>query len=72
MIRGRGILDQFIETACNDDEKSKAVTKGVQSDDRPEIELKVARYVIESVNFAESHGFYDVTGNFGLDFREMG
>jgi len=41
----------------------------MQSGDRPEIELvNVAGNVIESVNFAKSHGFYDITCNFELDF----
>ena len=39
---------------------------------RPEIELKVACHVIESENFAEFHGFYQVTGNVELEFREIG
>jgi len=42
------------------------------STDHPEIEFTVACDVIGSVNFAEFHGFYDVTGNFELDFREIG
>jgi len=42
-----------------------------QSVDRPEIELKVACDVIESVDFAKFHGSFDVTGNFELDFREI-
>jgi len=44
----------------------------MQSAGRPEIELKVAYDVIESVNFAESHGLCDVTGNFEVDFRAIG
>ena len=28
--------------------------------------------VIESINFAELHEFYEVTGNFELGFRAMG
>jgi len=40
--------------------------------DRPEIEFKVACDVIESANFAEFHGFYDVTRNFELDSRAIG
>jgi len=40
----------------------------MQSAYRPEIEFKFACDVIESVNFAEFLGFYDVTGNFELDF----
>jgi len=39
--------------------------------DRPGIEFKVACDVLESVNFAEIHEFYDVTGNFELDFRTV-
>ena len=44
----------------------------MRSADRPEIELKVACGVIESVKFGRIFGFYDVTGNFELDFRAVG
>ena len=44
----------------------------VRSADRPEIEFKVACDVIESVKFGKIFGFYDVTGNFELDFRAIG
>jgi len=40
--------------------------------DRLEIELKVMCDLIESVNIAKFHGFYDVTRNFELDFRATG
>jgi len=49
--------------------KVKRRTK-IQSSDRLEIKFKVSYDVIESVNFAEFHGFYDVTGK--LDFRSIG
>ena len=38
----------------------------------PKIKFKVACEVIESVNFVEYHGFYEVTGNFELDFQAIG
>ena len=41
------------------------------SADRPEIELKVACDVIESVDFGIIYGLYDVTINFELDFRTI-
>jgi len=44
----------------------------MRSVDGLEIKFPVACDVIESVNFAEFHGFYDVTGNFELDFRAIG
>ena len=44
----------------------------IQSPDRPEIEFKVAWDVIESVIFVKFHEFYDVKGNFELDFRTIG
>jgi len=43
----------------------------IQSADRPEIEFKVTRDVIESVNFAKFHGCY-VTSNLESDFRTIG
>jgi len=42
------------------------------STNRPEIEFEVACDVIESVNFAEFHGLFDVTGNFDLEVRAIG
>jgi len=44
----------------------------MQSADRPEIEIKIACDVKESVNFAGFRGFYDVTRNFEFDFRASG
>jgi len=44
----------------------------MRSADRPEIELKVACDVIESENFAEFHGFYEVTRNVELEFQAIG
>jgi len=44
----------------------------IQSEDRLEIELKVACDIIESVEFGKIYGFYDVTSNFELDFRAIG
>ena len=40
----------------------------MRSADHPEIRFEVAYDFIESVNFAEFHGFYDVTCNCELDF----
>jgi len=40
--------------------------------DRPEIHFKVAFDVLKSIKFVKICGFYDVTGNFELDFRVMG
>jgi len=34
--------------------------------------VKVARDVIETVEFGNIYGFYDVTGNFELDFQAIG
>jgi len=39
----------------------------MRSTDRPEIKFEVACSGIESVNFAEFHGFFEVTSNFELD-----
>ena len=55
------VLDQFLSTYPSRKIKSGAQ---IQSADRPEIGFKVASVVIESVNFAEFNGFYDVIGNF--------
>jgi len=44
----------------------------MRSADRPDAEFEGACDVIESVIFAASHGFYDVTCHFELDFREIG
>jgi len=43
-----------------------------QSADTPEVELKVACDVIESMEYGKIYGFYDVTGNFELDFQTIG
>jgi len=43
----------------------------IKSTDRPKIEFKIACDVTESVGFGKVCGFYDVTGNFELDFRAM-
>jgi len=43
----------------------------IKSADRPEIEFKVTCYVIDSAEWSNVYGFYDVTGNFGLDLREI-
>jgi len=38
----------------------------------PGYRVKVARDVIESVEIGEIYGFFDVTGNFEVDFRAIG
>jgi len=50
--------------------KSIAATK-IQSANCLEIEFKVACYVTESMEFGKIYGFYDVRGNFELDFRAV-
>jgi len=59
------------KSAKNDEGKSKAGPRYDQLIAR-KARSKVACDVIESVNFAEFHGFYDVTGNFELDFQAIG
>ena len=44
----------------------------IQSADHPEIEFKVTCDVTEPVEFGKINGFYDVTCNFELGFRETG
>jgi len=58
------------EIKRREDEQSKAAT----SCDQPITwtELEVACDVIESMNFAKYHTFYDVTSSFELDFRARG
>ena len=46
----------------------KSHRQHIQIPDRLEIEFKVACDVIESLEFGQIYGFYDVTGNFELDF----
>ena len=49
-----------------------SLNRYIQSADRPETECKVACNIIKSVKFGKIYGFYDVTGNFELDFQAIG
>jgi len=53
----------------NDEEKSKAAPR--YSANHPEIEFKVAYDDRICAEFGKIYGFYDITGNFELDFRAI-
>jgi len=57
------------KSSKNDEEKSKAAPRYYQPIAR---KSRSKLPVTESVNFAEFHGFYDVKGNYELDFRAIG
>jgi len=65
----------FIERAIRKSSKKwrrkvKSSTQ-IQSAERPDIEFKVACDVIESVEFGKIYGFYEITGNFEIDFAAI-